>query len=117
MLPPKTWKKAPPEFKRLWLELNKDLKVEMLNQGKKSSDLITTLPAPNAAFLVDMLFDVNKTSAHYDLDDSGYETAHEDQNNADERGTIAVLNTLVNEAKRKLDRAPANGESTPIHLC
>ena len=30
MLPPKAWKKAPPEFKRLWLQLNKDLKVEML---------------------------------------------------------------------------------------
>ena len=63
MLSLKTWKKGPPEFKRLWLKLDKDLKVEMLNQGKKNSDLITTSPAPNAAFLADMLFDVNKTSA------------------------------------------------------
>ena len=76
MLPPKTWKKASPEFKRLWLQLNKNLKVEMLNQGKKNSELITTLPAQNAAFLADMLFDFNKTSASYDSDDSGYETAH-----------------------------------------
>jgi len=76
MLPPKTWKKAPPEFKRLWLQLDKDLKVEMLNQGKKNSELITTSPAPNAAFLADMLFNANKTSISYDLDDSGYETAH-----------------------------------------
>ena len=70
------WKKAPPEFKRLWLQLNKDLKVEMLNQGKKNSDLITTSPAPNAAFLANMLFDVNITSVSYDSDDSGYKTAH-----------------------------------------
>ena len=71
MLPPKTWKKAPPEFKRLWLQLNKDLKVEMLNHGKKNSELITTSPTPNAAFLANMFFNVNKTSVTYDLDDSG----------------------------------------------
>ena len=50
MLAPKTWKKAPPEFKRLWLELEDDFKIEMLNQRKKNSDLITTSPAPNAVF-------------------------------------------------------------------
>ena len=59
MLAPKTWQKVPPEFKQLWLELNKDFKIEMLNQGKKNSDLITTLPAQNAAFLADILFNVN----------------------------------------------------------
>ena len=79
----------------------------MLNQGKKNSDLITTLPAPNAAFLADMLFGVNKTSVNYDLDDSGYKTVHKNQDNADKQDTITVLNTLVNKAKRKLNPAPA----------
>ena len=107
MLPPKTWKRAPPEFKRLWLQLNEELKVEMLNHKKKNSELITTSPTPNAAFLVDMLFDVNKTSVTYDSDDSGYKTAHKDQDITDKQGTITVLNTLINKAKRKLDQAPA----------
>ena len=107
MLPPKTWKRAPPEFKRLWLQLNEDLKVEMLNNAKKNLELITTLPAPNAAFLADMLLDVNTTSVTYDSDDSGYKTAHKDQNVTDKQDTIALLNTLINKAKRKLDRAPA----------
>ena len=78
MLPPKTWKKAPPEFKRLWLQLDKEFKVEMLNQGKKNFELITTLPAPNATFLAGIIFNVNKTSVTHDLDDSGYKTAHKD---------------------------------------
>ena len=55
MLPPKTWRRAPPEFKKMWLQLDKDLKVEMLNNGKKNSELITTSPTPNAAFLADIL--------------------------------------------------------------
>ena len=53
-----------------------------------------------------MLFDVNKTSVSYDLDDSGYETAHKNQDNTNKQDTITVLNTLVNKAKRKLDQAP-----------
>ena len=107
MLPPKTWKRAPPEFKRLWLQLNEDLKVEMLNNAKKNLELITTLPAPNAAFLADMLLDVNTTSVTYDSDDSGYKTAHKDQDVTDKQDTITVLNTLINKAKRKLARMPA----------
>ena len=107
MLPPKTWKKAPPEYKKMWLQLDKDLKVEMLNNGKKNSELITTSPTPNAAFLSNMLFNVNNASVTYDLDDSGYKTAHEDQNVTDKQDTITVLNTLINKAKRKLDQAPA----------
>ena len=107
MLPPQTWKRAPPEFKKVWLQLDEDFKVEMLNSGKKNSELITTSPAPNAAFLADMLFNVNNASATYDLDDSGYETAHKDQNATEEQDTITVLNTLVNKAKRKLERVPA----------
>ena len=107
MLPPKAWKKAPSEFKCLWLQLNKDLKVEMLNNGKKNSELITTSPTPNAAFLADMLFDVNNASVTYDSDDSGYETAHKDQDVTDEQDTITVLNTLLNKAKRKIEQAPA----------
>ena len=107
MLPPKTWKKAPPESKRLWLQLNKDLKVEMLNNRKKNSELITTSPAPNAAFLADILFDVNKTSVTYNLDDPGYKTAHKDQDVTDKQDTITVLNILINKAKRKLERTPA----------
>ena len=53
-----------------------------------------------------MLFDVNKASLSYDSDDSGYETAHKNQDVTDKQDTITVLNTLVNKAKRKLDRAP-----------
>lgn len=117
MLAPKTWKKAPPEFKRLWLELKNDFTIEMLNQGMENSDPITTLPAPNAAFLANMLFDVNKASATYDLDDSGYETVHKDQDVADNQDTITVLNTLVNKAKHKLDWcSQLNRESIPIQL-
>ena len=114
MLAPKTWRKAPKEFKQLWLELNKDFKIEMLNQGGGNLDLITTSSAPNAAFLADMLFDVNKASTTYDLDDSGYETMHEDQNNADNQDSITVLNALVNKAKKGCHQL--NWESIPTLL-
>ena len=79
----------------------------MLNKGKKNSDLITSLPAPNSTFLADILFGVNKASTTYNLDDSGCETVHEDQGNADDQDTITMLNTLVNKPKRKLECAPA----------
>ena len=75
----------------------------MLNNRKKNSELITTSSTPNAAFLADMLFDVNKTSVTYDLDESGYETAHKDQDITDKQDTITVLNTLINKAKHKLE--------------
>ena len=91
----------------MWLQLNKDLKVEMLNNWKKNSELITTSSTPNAAFLANMLFDVNKALVTYNTDDSGYKTAHEDQDVTDKQDTITVLNTLINKAKRKLDQAPA----------
>ena len=54
-----------------------------------------------------MLFNVNNASATYDSDDSGYKTAHKDQEVTDEQDTITVLNTLINKAKRKLEQAPA----------
>ena len=79
----------------------------MLNNRKKNSELITTSPAPNAAFLADILFDVNKTSVTYNLDDPGYKTAHKDQDVTDKQDTITVLNILINKAKRKLERTPA----------
>ena len=56
----------------------------MLNKGKKNSELITTSPTLNAAFLADMLFNVNNASVTYDSDDSGYKTAHKDQDVTDE---------------------------------
>ena len=103
MLPPKRWKRAPPEFKKMWLQLDEDLKIEMLNGRKKNLELITTSQTPNAAFLADMFYDVNNASVTYDLEDSGYKTAHEDQDAADDKGTITVLNTLINKAKRKIE--------------
>ena len=54
-----------------------------------------------------MLFDVNKASLSYDSDDSGYKTAHKNQDVTDKQDTITVLNTLVNKVKRKLDQMPA----------
>ena len=83
MLPPKTWKRAPPEFKKMWLQLDKDLKIEMLNNGKKNSEFITTSPTPNAAFLANMLFNVKNASVTYNSDDSGYKTAHKNQDVTD----------------------------------
>ena len=43
----------------------------------------------------------------YDSDNSGYETAHKDQEDNDNQDSITVLNTLINKAKHKIERAPA----------
>ena len=50
------------------------------------------------------------------MDDSGYKTAHKDQDVTDKQDTITVLNTLINKVKCKLDQAPVIKQGVNTNL-